>query len=136
MYRCDQSKVKIIAGDLTDGYYDLQGSQLRLTPSGSVTVSESIELDGKLRSLELKDSLHKDNIEALMGAGVGALLGLRFGLVGAVVGGVGGHFLTKGFEQISVKGELSDGRKFIAVMHPDMYKRLRTYAANQEYAKT
>ncbi|MGH9553892.1 MAG: hypothetical protein ACRD3W_31230 [Terriglobales bacterium] len=121
----NQNRVKVIAGDVSGGFWDLDGSTLKRANSA---VTEEMDLSNNVKKLELKDTLKKDDFEPLVGAGVGALLGLRFfGLIGAAVGGAAGHLLTQHKPEISVNVELGDGRKFLAVMTPAMFQNLQQY---------
>jgi hypothetical protein len=120
-----KTTIKIIAGDVPTGNWDLRGSRLAQPPIAPRVVGESIVLAGNIRRLDVKDLVNKDNFEPFVGAGVGALLGFRlFGVLGAVAGAVAGHLLTKDGPEVSVRCELNDGRKFIAVMSPELYQKL------------
>ncbi len=120
-----KTKVKIIAGDVPSGYWDLRGPRLTQPPVPPKAVGESVELAGNVRRLDLKDMIGKDSFEPFVGAGIGALLGFRlFGFLGAAAGAMAGHMLTKDGLEVSVTCELKDGRKFIAVMAPETYQQL------------
>jgi len=123
----DQTKIRVVAGDLPEGNWYLDGSRLKRSQVTGVTVSETIDLAQNIKLLDLRNYLAKDSTEPLMGAGIGALLGLRFfGLLGAAGGAIAGHFLTQKGPEVSISCELKDGRKFLAVVHPKMYDRLRS----------
>lgn len=130
-YDLDETKIKVIAGDLSEGYWELRDSVMRRMVSNS-TESESIDLNAALESAEFKNLLSKDSAEPLMGAGVGALLGLRFGIIGAGIGAVAGHLLMTGPQRASVQCKLSDGRNFIAVMSPKIYDQIKIFARVRE----
>ncbi len=102
--------------------YELEGSTFK--QAGSMT-GESIDLSTSLKKMALKDLVKKDQYEPLVGAGVGALLGLRFGLIGAAGGAFLGHFLMKGHPEVSVNCELNDGRTFIAVMTSSTHEKMQ-----------
>src|SRR5262249_53610926 len=105
--------------------WELKGSRLVQSPVAPNVVGESIVVSGNIRRLDMKDLVNKDNFEPFVGAGIGALLGLRlFGVLGAGAGAMAGHMLTKDGPEVSVRCELSDGRKFIAVMAPELYQKL------------
>lgn len=131
-FLCDsnQTKIKIIAGDLAGGIWDLNGSLLLHTQRSGSAASESINVADSVRRLDVKDLLNKDSFEPLLGLGLGALLGFRmFGPLGAAGGAIAGHLFTRNRLEVSVTCELTDGRKFIAVMHPTTYQRLQKVAS-------
>lgn len=118
----DQTKIKVIAGDIPQGMWELDGTNLR--QAGSLS-GDSIDLSTSVKKMTLKDLVKKDQFEPLIGAGVGALMGLRFGLIGAAGGAFLGHMLLKGNPEVSINCELNDGRTFIAVMSAEMHERLQ-----------
>lgn len=125
--KTDLTRIRVIAGDIAEGTWQLQGMMLTMPGGLGTQVIEPIDLKKTVKTIELKDQIQRDSIEPLVGAGVGALIGLRmFGPIGAAAGGVAGHFLTKPRTEVSVKFELIDGRKFIAAMHPQTYHTLKS----------
>jgi len=120
-----KTTLKIIAGDVPSGTWELKGSRLVQSPVAPNVVGESIVVAGNIRRLDVKDLVNKDDFEPFVGAGIGALLGFRlFGVLGAAAGAMAGHMLTKDGPAVSVTCELADGRKFIAVMPPELHQRL------------
>jgi len=132
IYNHDESKIKVVAGDLAPGFWELSGSTLRSVVFEPNLKHDSINLATSLKRLDVKDSMTQDMSEPLVGAGIGALIGsslLRpLGLVGLAGGAVVGYFLTSKKNQISTTIELKDGRKFIAVMTPQQFERIHEYA--------
>ena len=126
LHSYDNSKIKVIAGDIAEGYWELSGSSMRHYAESGRTAAERVDLADAIKSIDLKDQLNKDANTPLLGAGVGALLGLRFGIPGALAGGFVGHMLAQNKPQVSIRCELTDGRKFIAVMSPEMYKQFKS----------
>ncbi|MBX9670566.1 MAG: hypothetical protein K2X93_23390 [Candidatus Obscuribacterales bacterium] len=119
----EHTKIKLIAGDLPFGTYDLDGSMLKQVATES---SESVNLSESVKKINLKNEVTRDQYEPFVGAGVGALIGLRmFGILGAAGGAVAGHFMMSGKNEVSATFELKDGRSFIAVMSPDMLSAIR-----------
>ena len=128
--KCDESRIKVLSGDLAEDIWELQGTTL--VRSSSTSSADSVDLASSVSKVEFKHSLSGDSVEPLVGAGIGALLGSRLGQfiglgpsIGAVGGAVAGHFLTKNPQQVSVSVELKDGRTFLAVMQPAAYDRLK-----------
>ncbi len=124
---CDQSKLKVITGDISEGFWELDGTRLKKVPRTSAEATEVISLEKNVKIANQKDSLNKDPFEALMGGAVGALLGLRFGPVGLIGGACAGMFLMRHTPEISVNLELNDGRRFMAVMSPAMLEKLQSF---------
>ncbi|MBX9695359.1 MAG: hypothetical protein K2Z81_23440, partial [Cyanobacteria bacterium] len=105
----DDSKIKVIAGDLPEGFWELHDSVLDRV---GVTASDelgSLDLSTELKSVQMKNHINRDSVEPLVGAGVGALIGLNMGRflglaapLGAAGGALAGHFLTKHNPEVSV----------------------------------
>jgi hypothetical protein len=127
LYNRDESKFKVIAGDISEGFWEIEGSSLRKVPMAGTEARELVNLEKNLKKVDVKDALQKDPFEPLVGAALGALLGLRFGPLGIAGGAATGLFLLRHGPEISVNCELNDGRKFIAVMSPPMHERLRAF---------
>lgn len=129
LYMCDQSKIRVLAGDIADGFWELEGSSLRaLSGSGK---SESVDLSGNIRELDLKDTVKKEPLEPLVTGVIGFFVGSRiFGLMGGAIGAATCYLLTPTRPEVTVRCELKDGRKFIATMSSPMYTRLRGLAPN------
>ena len=122
------TKVKVIAGDLLEGNWEISGTTLKRAPERGTTVTEPVNLADNISKLDLKDQLNKDNLEPVVTAGIGALLGLRFfGLIGAAGGATLGFLFSNNHPQISISCHLKDGRQFIAVMSPQAYQLMRQY---------
>lgn len=120
----ETTKIKLISGDLPLGLWELEGTIFK---QGATENSERIDLSTELKRVELKNQINKDPYEPFVGAGVGALVGLRlFGLIGAAGGAVAGHFLLSGRPEVSATIELKDGRTCIAVMSPAMLETLKS----------
>ena len=129
IYRCDKTKIRVLAGDIGDGIWELDGSSLKAV-CGSNKL-EPVNLSGNVRELDLKDTLKKEPLEPLVVGGIGFLIGSRiFGLVGGAIGAATCYLLTPTRPEVTVKCELKDGRKFIATMSSDMYTRFRGMAPN------
>ena len=130
--RYDKTKIQVVSGDLSAGFWSLDGFTLVRSSSccgGSSATPERIALQGALTKLVVKDLGQSHSTASIIGAGVGALAGLRFyGLVGAIGGAFAGHFLGGSRAEVSAEAELSDGRKFVATMDPSIFKRLAAIA--------
>ncbi len=131
LYNRDESKLKIIAGDISEGFWELEGSSLRKVPMAGTEARELVNLEKNLKKVDIKDTLQKDPFEPMLGAALGALLGLRFGPLGVAGGAATGLFLLRHGPEISVNGELNDGRKFIAVMSHPMHERLKAFLSER-----
>jgi hypothetical protein len=131
LYNRDETKLKIIAGDVSEGFWELSGSNLRKMPTAGVETREVVSLEKNLKKVDLKDEVKKDPFEPLVGAAIGGLLGLRFGPLGAVGGAATGLFLLRHGPEVSVNCELADGRKFIAVMSPPMLERVKAFLSER-----
>lgn len=137
LYKRDSSKLKVIAGDIPQGLWDLTGSTLSQVDASSKPDSPTINLSDNIKTITLKNDVKGDQYEGLVGAGVGALLVGRFlGPIGLVGGAVAGYLLTANGPQVSVSIELADDRTFMAVMHPDLYSRIKEFGTTtRETAK-
>ena len=131
LYNRDESKLKIIAGDISEGFWELEGSSLRKVPMAGIEARELVNLEKNLKKVDIKDTLQKDPFEPMLGAALGALLGLRFGPLGVAGGAATGLFLLRHGPEMSVNCELNDGRKFIAVMSPPMLERLKAFLSER-----
>ena len=127
LYNRDETKLKIIAGDISEGFWELNGAALRKVPMAGTDVRELVNLEKNLKKVDVKDQLKKDPFEPLMGGLVGALIGARFGPVGLASGAATGVFLLRHGPEVSVNCELADGRRFMAVMSPPMLERLKAF---------
>ncbi len=119
----EQTKIKIIAGDLPQGMWEVEGSILQQV---ATQTSERIDLSKEVSKIELKSQIRKDPYEPFVGAGVGALVGLRmFGLLGAAGGAIAGHYFMAGRPEVSVNIDFKDGRACMAVMSPSMFETVK-----------
>jgi hypothetical protein len=122
------TKVKVLAGDLMEGCWELSGPALKRSSDRGTTFAEPVNLANNISNLELKDQINKDSLEPVVTAGIGALLGLRFfGLIGAAGGATLGFLFSNNHPQISISCKLKDGRQFLAVMSPQAYQLMRQY---------
>ncbi|HEY9785586.1 MAG TPA: hypothetical protein V6D17_09315 [Candidatus Obscuribacterales bacterium] len=134
LYKLDSSKVRVIAGDLPEGYWDLNGSVLLQAPffafpGETITAQQSVELSGKIAKIDLKGVGDSNPVGAIIGTGIGAVTGFRFfGPLGAFAGAIAGHFISGNRKEVDVTCELSDGRKFVATMDPAIFQRLKEIA--------
>lgn len=136
LYKRDSSKLKVIAGDIPQGLWDLTGSTMSQVDASSKPDSQTVSLSDNIKTLTLKNDVKGDQYEGLVGAGVGALFGRMLGPIGMVGGAVAGYLLTANGPQVSVSFELADGRSFMAVMHPDLYNRIKEFGTTaRETAK-
>lgn len=123
LQRCDSKTIRVLAGDLGQGYWEFDGRSLSRTTNGK---RDEVLLEGHMKSLDVHRQLEKDQYEPIVGAGLGALIGLGLGgPVGAAVGGVVGHCMINNSTEISVTIELDDGRSFMAVMVPQLMYRFK-----------
>lgn len=131
LYNRDETKLKIIAGDVSEGFWELSGSSLRKMPTAGVETREVVNLEKNLKKVEMKDEVKKDPFEPLVGAALGGLLGTRFGPLGIIGGAATGLFLLRHGPEVSVNCELADGRKFMAVMSPPMLERVKAFLSER-----
>ncbi len=132
LYRYDKTKFRVISGDVQYGYWSLDGYSLVRAPEccGSRNSTENpINLERNILSVQVSEVGQANTTGSILGAGVGAMAGLRYyGFVGAIGGAFAGHFLGGGSPEIRVEVELTDGRKFVASMSPALYKRFSAIA--------
>lgn len=121
----DETKIKLIAGDLPLGMWEVEGSTLKQVGTES---SERIDLSKEIAAVKLKNELNKDPYEPLVGAGVGALVGARFGIIGIIGGAVAGHYLMAGKPEVSATIDFKDGRTCIAVMSAGMLQTVQSFS--------
>ncbi len=128
----DDSKIKIIAGDLPQGVWELNDSVLNRVGVTENDEIASLDLTTELKNVQLKNHINRDNVEPLIGAGLGALIGLNMGRflglaapLGVAGGAIAGHLLTKHNPEVSVSFELSDGRKLLDVMQTQTFERMK-----------
>jgi hypothetical protein len=133
LYRLDPTKVRIVSGDIAEGYWDLRGCSLvrspellRVAAEGEVPEPEQVDLDGQIQNLDIKNIKDANPTGNLIGIGVGALAGLRFfGPLGAIGGALVGSALVGNRHEITVTVRLKNGRLFVASMDKDVYARLK-----------
>ena len=103
-------KVKIIAGDLTQGEWEFEGGTLW-------GPFEQIEVAGKIAKVTQQTEESVKALSETLGWGLaGALV---FGPLGALAGVV----LGGNRKEICALVELKDNRKFLAVMDPKVYQK-------------
>lgn len=133
LYRFDPRKVRLVSGDLPQGYWELHGCRLircRDMFDGSNTDSMEVNLDGCVKRLQLQKVADANPGANVLGVGVGALLGLRCcGRVGAITGAIAGQLLVGNRYDMTVKVHLTDGRHFVAHMDSAVYKRMQAVGA-------
>lgn len=123
----DKNKIRIISGDIENGLWTLDG--FSLVPAKGSAINKRIDLEQRISNIQLRDAKPTNSTGSILGAGVGALAGLRYyGVVGAIGGAFAGHFIGGGQTEVCVDIELTDGRKFAASMSPTMCKRLSAIA--------
>lgn len=137
----DKSRVRVLSGDLTAGYWSLRGTALvqsqELWCCKTSSVAEEpapVDLDGKITNLELMSVKDTNKMGGVAGVGLGAVAGYRFfGAMGLVGGAIAGHLLMGNRTEVRVTCTLADGRSFIAVMEPPVHERF-TVIANRTQA--
>lgn len=133
LYRLDPTKVRIVSGDIAEGYWDLRGCSLvrspelfRIAVEGEAPAPEQVDLDGQIQNLDIKNIKDANPTGNLIGIGVGALAGLRFfGPLGAIGGALVGSAVVGNRHEITVTVRLKNGRLFVASMDKDVYARLK-----------
>ncbi|MBY0549675.1 MAG: hypothetical protein K2W95_20525 [Candidatus Obscuribacterales bacterium] len=131
LYRCDKNKIRIVSGDLQEGYWSLEGFCLVAAASccGSPSPAAKVELAGNLSRVNVKECRESNSIGAFVGTGAGAIVGLRYyGLPGAVGGALLGHLLSGNHAQVCADVVLLDGRSFVATMSSGIFTRLSAIA--------
>lgn len=116
--RLDEKNVEVLAGDLPKGFWSFNGSELSQIEKKPVDLAQNI----KEMKVRLKRKVNNLDLDVPMGHIIGMISGQLLGPVGSIathmVNGVAGSS-----EFICVGCELKDGRKFIAWMHGEVYKR-------------
>lgn len=131
LYRCDKNKIRVVSGDIREGFWNLDGFSLVQAPSccGSESPANKVELAGNLKSVNVKECRESNSIGALVGAGAGAIVGLRYyGMPGAVGGALLGNLLSGNHAQVCADVSLTDGRSFVATMSSGVFARLSAIA--------
>lgn len=131
LYRYDKSKIKVTSGDLTEGYWTLNGFELVKAPRccGSNFPEQKVSLVANVAKVSVQECRESNSIGAFVGTGAGALMGLRyFGMQGAIGGALLGNVLSGNHAEVCAEIELGDGRKFVASMNSAMFKRVSAIA--------
>lgn len=130
----DKRKIQIISGDLKSGLWQLDEFALVKADTcgkfrSDTSAGERVELEGQVKSVEIEKVGQAGGTASALGAGAGAMAGLRFyGLPGAIGGALVGHFLAGGATVVRATVVMNDGRKFLAAMSPVQLKRLTAIA--------
>ncbi|MBX9573647.1 MAG: hypothetical protein K2X77_32395 [Candidatus Obscuribacterales bacterium] len=129
LYRLDPTKVRVVSGDIAEGYWELRACSLVRSPELFAPESETreqIDLDGQIQNLDIKNIKDANPAGNWVGIGVGALTGLRFfGPLGAIGGAVLGNALVGNRHEITVTVRLKSGKMFVLSMDKDVYSRLK-----------
>lgn len=129
LYRLDPTKVRIISGDIAEGYWELRACSLVRSPelfSPATDDLEQVDLDGQIQNLDIKNIKDANPTGNMVGIGIGALAGLRFfGPLGAIGGALIGSAVVGNRHEITVTVRLKSGRLFVASMDKDVYARLK-----------
>ncbi len=130
--RLDEKNVEVLAGDLPKGFWNFNGSELSQVEKTSVDLAQNIKemtvrLKRKVNNLDLEDV----PMSHIIGMISGQLLGPIGGLATHAINGVAGSS-----EFVCVGCELKDGRKFIAWMHGEVFKRWEKLHADANPADT
>lgn len=116
--RLDEKNVEVLAGDLPKGFWNFNGSELSQVEKTSVDLAQNI----KEMTVRLKRKVNNLDLDVPMGHIIGMISGQLLGPIGGLathaINGVAGSS-----EFICVGCELKDGRKFIAWMNGEVYKR-------------
>ncbi len=133
IYRFDPRKIRVVSGDVPVGYWELRGCKLvrcRDVFDGSTSDGMELDLDAKVKKLQLRKIADANPGANIVGVGLGALLGLRCcGRVGAITGAIAGQLLVGNRYDMTVDVHLTDGKQFLAHMDSAVYKRMQAVGA-------
>ena len=134
LYRFDPRKIRVMSGDIAEGYWELRGCVMNRAADLFKEISSDpaslLDLDQQIASIEIQTVEEANKACNLAGVGIGALAGFRIlGPLGAIAGAVIGQSLMGNCAELKVEVELKDGRKFVAQMDKNIHKRLKAIAA-------
>lgn len=120
--RLDERNIEVLAGDVHKGFWLFDGNAMNAPADSGPRPPVELVQNIKEINVRLKRKINNLDLDVpashIIGMINGQLLGPLGGLATHVVTGVAGSS-----EFICVGCELKDGRKFIAWMHGDVYKK-------------
>jgi hypothetical protein len=134
LYRFDPRKIKVLSGDIAEGYWELRGCVMHrvadLFKEASTDADSRLDLDQQIASIAIETVDESNQACNLAGIGIGALAGFRFfGPLGALGGAVIGQTLMGNCAELKVEVQLKDGKSFVAQMDKNIHKRLKAIEA-------
>lgn len=118
----DWRKVKVLGGDIPKGEWDFNGGMMTPDPATGNFDCISLISDIKKVTLQTEDSV-KDLGQTLGFALAG---GVIFGPLGALAG----YLASGNRKEVCALVELSDDRKFVAVMDQRIYQQMLGFSAS------
>lgn len=124
--RLDEHNVEVLAGDIPKGFWIFDGTALKELQEGAPKRNFPIALEQNIKEMTVRLKRTVNNLDSFSDLPVGHIIGMINGQLLGILGGVATsimHSAAGNSEFICVGCELKDGRKFIAWMHGDTYKK-------------
>lgn len=121
--RLDKQNIEVLAGDIPKGFWSFDGTAMKVADA---TNNFPVALEQNIRDIKVRLKRKINNLDSFSDLPMGHIIGMiNFRLLGPF-GGLATslvHNAAGSNEFICVGCELKDGRKFIAWMRQDIFKR-------------
>ena len=125
--RLDEQNIEVLAGDIQKGFWSFDGSAMKeLGDSGVKIGNNLVELEQNIKDMKVRLKRKVNKLDTVSDLPLGHIIGMAYGYLLGPFGGIATsvvHSVAGSNEFICVGCELKDGRKFIAWMHGEIYKR-------------
>lgn len=124
--RLDLQNVEVLAGDIPKGFWSFDGSVLKVLEPEQPAGGLQIPLEQNIKEMTVRLKRKVNNLDSFSELPVGHIIGMINGHLLGPLGGIATsivHSAAGSNEFICVGCELKDGRKFIAWMHGEIFKR-------------
>lgn len=123
--RLDEQNIEVLAGDIPKGFWNFDGTAMKEI-EGKLKQEFPVALEQNIKEMKVRLKRKVNNLDSFSDLPVGHIIGMINGQLLGPLGGIATsivHNAAGSSEFICVGCELKDGRKFIAWMHGDVYKR-------------
>lgn len=125
--RLDEHNIEVLAGDIPKGFWMFDGTAMKELQQGDAPKREiPVPLEQNIKEIKVRLKRKVNKLDSFSEYPVGHIIGMLNGKLLGPLGGIATsivHNAAGSSEFICVGCELKDGRKFIAWMHDDIYKR-------------
>ena len=109
-------KVKVLGGDIMAGEWDFNGGMMTADPSTGNC--DCVVLNGSVKKVSIQTQESTKDLAKTLGLTIAG--GVIFGPLGAIAG----YFAGGNRKEVCVLIELTDGRKFLAVLDQRIYQQV------------